>query len=102
VLVGPVEQLARDVLGGGFRILVEAEGAPDLEAALGRLEGVTQVRREGPARFVLDAAADMRAAAARAVVDAGGRLLALTSEAPSLEEIYARYFQKEAAHAGAA
>jgi ABC-2 type transport system ATP-binding protein len=102
VLMGPVDELAREVLGGGHRILVEAEGEGDLAAALGRVDGVLAVRREGPARFVLDAASDLRAAAARAVIEAGGRLLALASETPSLEEIYARYFQKEAANVGAA
>ncbi|GAB4443780.1 MAG: ABC transporter ATP-binding protein [Chloroflexi bacterium OHK40] len=101
-LVGPVDELARQVLGGGYRIIIEAEGEANLEQALGRVEGVQRVSRTGPARFVLDAAGDLRAAAARAVVDAGGRLLALASEAPSLEEIYARYFQKEASHAGTA
>lgn len=104
VLEGPVEELARQVLGGGFRIYVEAEGAPgaDLEAALGQVPGVARVSRSAPARFVVEAAEDLRAAAARAVVEAGGRLLSLASEAPNLEEIYTRYFQKEAAHARAA
>lgn len=102
VLEGPVAALARQVLGGGYRIMVEAEGPGDLEAALGQIAGVTRVSRQGPARFLLDAADDLRAAAARAVVEAGGRLTALASEAPNLEEIYTRYFQKEATNAGPA
>jgi ABC-2 type transport system ATP-binding protein len=102
VLCGPVDELARQVLGGGYRILIEAEGEADLEAALSQVQGVTQVRRAGPRSFVLDAVSDLRATVARAVLDAGGRLLALASEAPNLEEIYTRYFQKEASNAGAA
>ncbi len=98
-LEGPVEELARQVLGGGYRILVEAEGEGDLAAALGQVEGVTRVSRSGPARFVLEAAGDLRAAAAAAVVGAGGRLMSLASEAPNLEEIYSGYFQKEAGNA---
>ena len=43
----------------------------------------------------------LRAAAARTVVEAGGRLLALASEAPSLEEVYARYFQRRKEDANA-
>ncbi len=78
---------------------MEAEGDADLAAALEQVDGVLAVRREGPARFVLDATSDLRAATARAVIEAGGKLLALATEAPSLEEIYARYFQKEAANA---
>jgi ABC-2 type transport system ATP-binding protein len=99
VLEGRVEDLAREVLGGGYRILVEAEGAPNLDQALGRVEGITGVQRHGPAQFVLDAVGDLRAAVAAAVVNAGGQLLALASEAPNLEEIYTRYFQKEGTHA---
>jgi ABC-2 type transport system ATP-binding protein len=102
VLLGPVEELARQVLGGGYRILMEAESEGDLAATLSRVDGVLGVRREGRAGFVLDTAGDLRDSVARAVVEAGGRLLALASETPSLEEIYARYFQKEAANAGPA
>ena len=36
---------------------------------------------------------DVRPEAAAAVVDAGGRLLRLSVEEPSLEAIYTRYFQ---------
>jgi ABC-2 type transport system ATP-binding protein len=102
VLEGPVEVLAREVLGGGYHITVEAEGDAGLEAALRQVEGVQRVQRAGPNRFVLEATGDLRPAVARAVVEAGGQLLALASEAPNLEEVYARYFQKEATHARAA
>jgi len=102
VLEGPVEVLAREVLGGGYHITVEAEGDAGLEAALRQVEGVQRVQRAGPNRFVLEATGDLRPAVAQAVVEAGGQLLALASEAPNLEEVYARYFQKEATHARAA
>jgi ABC-2 type transport system ATP-binding protein len=69
---------------------------------LRQVEGVQRVQRAGPNRFVLEATGDLRPAVARAVVEAGGQLLALASEAPNLEEVYARYFQKEATHARAA
>ncbi|MBX0327897.1 ABC transporter ATP-binding protein [Oscillochloris sp. ZM17-4] len=102
VLEGPVGDLARQVLGGGYRIQIEAEGGSDLEGALGRVAGVTRVSPAGPGRYDLEAMSDLRPQAARAVVESGGQLLALTSEVPSLEEIYARYFQREAGHARAA
>lgn len=104
VLEGPVDVLAQQVLGGGYRITVEAEGPDHLTTALSQVPGVQRVRRAGPTSFVLEATGDLRPAVARAVVEAGGQLYGLASEAPNLEEIYARYFekQKEAAHARAA
>jgi ABC-2 type transport system ATP-binding protein len=44
----------------------------------------------------------VRAETAQTVVENGGRLLSLNVELPSLDEIYARYFQKEVQHAYAA
>jgi hypothetical protein len=39
---------------------------------------------------------------ARAIIEAGGKLLSLNAEMPSLDEIYTRYFhQQEVAHVGA-
>jgi ABC-2 type transport system ATP-binding protein len=37
---------------------------------------------------------DLRGEAARAVVEAGGSLRALQLEEPSLDDVYARYFQE--------
>jgi ABC-2 type transport system ATP-binding protein len=93
-LEGAVADLARRVLGGAYRIQLEAEDAPELEETLRRLDGVVGVQRAGPRDYNIEAIVDLRAAAARAVVEAGGRLLALNIEAPSLDEIYTRYFQE--------
>jgi ABC-2 type transport system ATP-binding protein len=101
VLEGPVPDLARQVLGGAFRIQVEAEGGVGIEQALSQIVGVVRVSQAGPARYDLEATSDLRPQAARAVVEAGGQLLALASEEPSLEEIYARYFKREDSHARA-
>ncbi|NTU83496.1 MAG: ABC transporter ATP-binding protein [Chloroflexales bacterium] len=102
VLEGPVESLAQQVLGKAYRVYLEAEGGHDLATALQQVPGVLSVSHEGPRSFVLEASEDVRAAAARAVVAADSRLLALASEQPSLEEIYARYFREEGQHARAA
>jgi ABC-2 type transport system ATP-binding protein len=40
----------------------------------------------------------VRPDAAAAVIAAGGRLLSLSIEEPSLDDIYTRYFQKKASH----
>lgn len=103
VLEGSVDELARRVLGGAYRVHVEAAEAPDeLERTLGRLAGVVRVSRSGPTRLDLEATHDLRPEVAQAVVAAGAKLLSLAAETPSLDEIYARYFQGEVQHVSAA
>jgi ABC-2 type transport system ATP-binding protein len=46
-------------------------------------------------RFRIDATADVRSAIAKAVVDAGGQLRALSMGSASLEDVYTRYFEGE-------
>ena len=91
-LIGTVSELGREVLGGGFRVEVEAEGQ-GLAERIAAIPGVQQVEPAGANRFLLLATGDVRPEAAAAVVAAGGRLLRLSVEEPSLEAIYSRYFQ---------
>ncbi len=106
VLEGTVNDLAQRVLGGAYRVRLQAESAGQVvEEALRSLPGVVNVQRNGSDRFVLEATMDLRAEAADAVVNAGGKLKALDIEAPSLDEIYAQYFAqyaKEVEHGAAA
>ncbi|GAB1576559.1 ABC transporter ATP-binding protein [Bordetella petrii] len=101
-LMGSVPELARQVLGTGFAVDVQAQG-PDLSAQLGQVRGVHSVRTLGPGHYRLLAEDDVRADAARAVVQAGGDLHRLSVDLPSLDAIYNRFFQdadtKEADHA---
>ena len=94
-LLGTVAELARQVLGGGFAVEVEAEGIAgmDLAARLGAVPGVSAVETLGPDRFRLLADRDVRPDAARAVVVAGGDLRRLSVEEPSLDAIYTQFFQ---------
>lgn len=89
-LLGTVTELAQQVLGSGYRILVDAEGK-NLERALAGVGGVRAVTGVN-GHFELDTAADIRAEAADAVRAAGGRLLGLSARQPSLDEVYNRYF----------
>jgi ABC-2 type transport system ATP-binding protein len=91
-LIGTVQELGREVLGGGFRVEVEAEGQ-GLAERLAAVPGVQQVEPVGANRWRLTSDHDVRPEAAAAVVGAGGRLLRLSVEEPSLEAIYTRYFQ---------
>ncbi len=94
VLEGSVHELARQVLGSAYRVYVQADGpAGALGAALRAVPGVAKVQPNGN-RYELEAESDLRAEAADAVVKAGGRLLALDVQAPSLDDIYSRYFQE--------
>ncbi|MEZ4862392.1 MAG: ABC transporter ATP-binding protein [Caldilineaceae bacterium] len=95
VLDGPVPQLAQQVMKGAYRVQIEAGGVrEELMNALRRVPGVVDVTAESSQKYLLEARSDLRAEAARAVVNAGGSLLNLHVEAPSLDEIYARYFQE--------
>jgi ABC-2 type transport system ATP-binding protein len=92
VLIGTVSALGREVLGGGFNVEVEAEGS-GLAERLATVPGVSKVEPIGNNRVRLWADRDVRPEAAAAAVAAGGRLLRLSVEEPSLEAIYTRYFQ---------
>jgi ABC-2 type transport system ATP-binding protein len=100
-LMGTVPDLGREVLGGGFRVEVEAEGQ-GLAERIAAIPGVQRVEAAGANRVLLFADRDVRPEAAAAVVAAGGRLLRLSVEEPSLEAIYTRYFQTHAGERHAA
>jgi ABC-2 type transport system ATP-binding protein len=92
--MGAVADLARQVLGAGFVVEVEADGG-GLDRRLATIPGVTSVDMLAADRFRLTADRDVRPDAARAVVAANGSLRHLSVDEPSLEAIYARYFQDQ-------
>jgi ABC-2 type transport system ATP-binding protein len=94
VLMGPVTDLARQVLGAGFVVEVEADGA-GLARRLAAIAGVTNVETLAADRFRMTADRDVRPDAAYAVVAANGSLRRLSVDEPSLEAIYSRYFQNQ-------
>ncbi|PZA08339.1 MULTISPECIES: ABC transporter ATP-binding protein [unclassified Meiothermus] len=93
VLEGKVSELAQRVLGGAYRIHLEVGAADGLAERLRALPGVSRVEPDG-AGLRLEAAQDVRSLVARTVLEAGGELRALRLEIPSLDEVYARYFQE--------
>ena len=92
VLMGSVADLARQVLGAGFVVEVEAGGA-GLDRRLATIPGVSNVETLAEDRYRLTADRDVRPDAARAVVAANGSLRRLSVDEPSLDAIYARYFK---------
>lgn len=99
VLMGAVTDLARQVLGAGFVVEVEADGA-GLARRLATIPGVTGVETLAADRFRMTADRDVRSDAAYAVVGANGSLRRLSVDEPSLEAIYARYFQNQSQSEG--
>jgi ABC-2 type transport system ATP-binding protein len=70
---------------------MEVEGG-GLAERLAAVPGVKKVEQAGANRLRLFADRDVRPEVAAAAVAAGGRLLRLSMEEPSLEAIYTRYF----------
>jgi len=94
VLQGTVPELARKVLGGAYRVQIQAVGsAAKLRKALQDLRDVNKVDFANGV-FEIEARNDVRADAADAVIKAGGRLQSLNVESQSLDDIYTRYFEE--------
>lgn len=92
VLEGTVMELARQVLGGAYRVQLRAVG-PDLSEALRKIPGALSVTMLDSNFYQVEAQEDLRAEVARVAVQAGAKLLSLGLGEPSLDEVYQRYFQ---------
>jgi len=101
LVIGTVPELARQVLGAGFVVDVEATAVPgkDLAARLAAIPGVMSVEPVGDIQYRLTADHDVRSEAARAVVAADGALTRLSVDEPSLDAIYTSFFEKQASRA---
>ncbi|HUI35818.1 MAG TPA: ABC transporter ATP-binding protein [Stellaceae bacterium] len=91
VLSGTVTELTAQVLGGGHVFDVEARGA-SVREKLAALPGVVRVRPIGPDSYRLDCERDMRADISRELARSG-ELLGISVAAPSLTEVYYRFFE---------
>jgi ABC-2 type transport system ATP-binding protein len=98
-LVGKVDDLARQVLGGAFVVEVEAEGV-DLASTLAGVPGIGAVTPTRPGAARVDAETDLRPELAKRIVSAGGSLRNMAIRRTSLDEVYVRYFEKAAEAAG--
>jgi len=94
-LMGSVADLGRQVLGGGYVVDIEADGA-GLAERLALIPGVSGVEKSGIGKLRLHADRDVRPEAAAEVVAMQGRLKFLGVQEPSLEAIYTRYFEARA------
>jgi ABC-2 type transport system ATP-binding protein len=94
-LMGTVAELGRQILGGGYVVDIEADGA-GLAERLALIPGVSGVERSGVGKLRLQADRDVRSEAAAEVVAMQGRLKYLGVREPSLDAIYTRYFETTA------
>jgi ABC-2 type transport system ATP-binding protein len=99
-LSGTVTELAGRVLGGGYVIDVEARapegagaGAEGVHDRLAAIPGIVRVQELGPDLYRVDCRSDLRAEIAR-VLAAEAELLGIRFAAPSLTEVYNRYFDE--------
>jgi ABC-2 type transport system ATP-binding protein len=96
VLSGTVTELAGRVLGGGYVIDVEARG-PGIDDRLTAVPGIVRVQSLGPGpdnqRYRVDCRSDLRADIARRLAPEI-ELIGLQFAAPSLTEVYNRYFEE--------
>ncbi len=97
-LMGSVSELGRQVLGAGYVVDIEADGA-GLAERLALIPGVSGVEQTGIGKLRLHADRDVRPEAATEVVAMHGRLKYLGVEEPSLEAIYTHYFENKSGEA---
>jgi ABC-2 type transport system ATP-binding protein len=93
-LMGSVAELGRTVLGAGYVVDIEAEGA-GLADRLALIPGVSRVEQTGIGKLRLHSERDVRPEAAAEVVGLHGRLKYLGVQEPSLEAIYTHYFESK-------
>jgi len=92
VLCGTVAELARDVLGAGYHVQIKANGK--IIDDLRQIPGVIDVKFQAPDCYSLVAKRDLRAEAAKVIVNAGGQLTSLDIESLNLDDIYNTYFKE--------
>jgi len=95
-LSGTVTELAGRVLGGGHVIDVEArgpEGAAGIAERLAAIPGIVRVHPLGGDRYRVDCQRDLRAEIARRLAPEV-ELIGIHFAAPSLNEVYNRYFEE--------
>jgi ABC-2 type transport system ATP-binding protein len=91
-LSGTVTELAGRILGGGHVIDVEARG-PTIPERLAAVPGVVRVQALGSQRYRVDCQRDLRADIARRLAPEV-ELIGIHFAAPSLNEVYNRYFEE--------
>jgi ABC-2 type transport system ATP-binding protein len=93
-LIGKVEDLTSEVLGGTHMVELEAQNV-DLIKALAGVPHISGLAPLKGGRWRVDADADVRADIARRVVGAGGGLQSMTIRQATLDQVYVHFFEGE-------
>lgn len=95
LLEGRVPDLAEKVLGGAYRIHVELEnGHQTIEPLLMGIPGIVNVHNGEHGFYELEATADLRTEVAEKLINNGIKLKTLDMELPTLDEVYAKYYEE--------
>ena len=90
-VMGRVDELMRNVLGGTTVVQLEAAGFDP--ARLDGLAGVERVTPLGENRWRIDATRDVRGDVAKRVVEAGAELHGISIGMATLQDVYSKYFE---------
>ena len=90
-VMGRVDELMRNVLGGTTVVQLEAAGFDP--ARLDGLAGVERVTPLGENRWRIDATRDVRGDVAKRVVEAGAELRGISIGMATLQDVYSKYFE---------
>lgn len=93
VLEGTVADITRRVMGSTRVFMLEVAGT-DPSRALASIPGILRLSKQGERKWIIEAGHDIRADIADCVTRGGGRLLALSDSEPTLDDVYARYFEQ--------
>jgi ABC-2 type transport system ATP-binding protein len=93
VLEGTVADITRRVMGSTRMFMLEVAGT-DPSRALASIPGILRLSKQGEGKWTVEADRDIRADIADSVTRGGGRLLALSDAEPTLDDVYARYFEQ--------
>ena len=95
VAEGAVDQLGREVIGGGkFRIEVQvSEPTSKLLRSIGKIKGVADVESTGDL-LLISCDKDLRPQIARAIIDSDSLLVQMKIEEYGLDDVYMKYFRE--------
>lgn len=97
VLEGTMDDIVKQVIGSTFIFTVWTAG-PDPSQAIASIPGVIHISSSDNGKLLIEADRDIRAEIARSVLRTGAMLLGLADLHPTLDDVYARYFEQLRIH----
>ncbi len=96
VAQGSIEELGKEALGPGFKVVIDVDQPSPLVAdKMKGLEGVESVEQSGES-FLVTCTKDVRPELAKSVISSGAALMQMKALEYGLDEIYIKYFREGA------